>query len=62
MTEEERSRKYYEGQLNDIDFQSHYPPRIKIQGENSTKWMDLNPISAEEIIKKLIKEFNLTIS
>jgi len=61
MTEEERSRHYYEGQLDGIDFHSYYPPRVKFEGENHSKWMDLNPISAEVIVKKLIEEFKLNI-
>jgi hypothetical protein len=55
----ESSRHYYNGQLNSVDFHSEYHPTIKITG---TKWMDLNSVSAEEIVKRLIKEFNLTIS
>jgi hypothetical protein len=59
--EEKSSRRYYESQLSGIDYHSKYPPRIKIQGESETKWMDLNPISAEMVVKKLIEQFNLTI-
>jgi glycerol-3-phosphate dehydrogenase len=59
MTEEESSRHYYNGQLDNVNFHSEYAPTIKITG---TKWMDLNKVSAEEIVKRLIKEFNLTIS
>lgn len=57
--EEKRSRVYYRGQLDIVDYHSEYAPTIKIGG---TKWMNLNPISADEIVKRLIKEFNLKIS
>jgi hypothetical protein len=55
----EGSRHYYNGQLDQVDFHREYHPIIKISG---TKWMDLNEVSAEEIVKRLIKEFNLKIS
>jgi len=62
MTEEELSRQYYESQVKWIDYHSYYPPSIKIRGEKTdTKWMNLNPISAEIIVKKLIEEFKLEI-
>jgi len=63
MNEEEKSsRRYYESQLCGIDYHSQYPPTIKIRGEKGeTKWMDLNKISAEMIVKKLIEQFNLEI-
>lgn len=56
--EKESSRHYYNGQLDNVDFHGEFAATIKISG---TKWMDLNEISAEEIVKRLIKEFNLTI-
>jgi len=67
MTEDEgidviKSRKYYQGQLNGIDYHSQYAPTFKVRGEkNDTKWMDLNKISAEVIVRKLIEEFKLEI-
>jgi len=62
MTDEEISRQYYEREVRWVNFHTTYPPRIKIQGEHTeTKWMDLNPISAEVLVRKLIMEFNLTI-
>jgi hypothetical protein len=54
--------KYYNYQLNKINYHSTYCPIIKIQGgeENqNTKWMDLNKESAMAIINKLKKEFNI---
>jgi hypothetical protein len=56
--EKESSVHYYNGQLDNVIFHGEFPATIKISG---TKWMDLNPISAEEIVKRLIKEFNLEI-
>jgi hypothetical protein len=54
---------YYNDQLDRVDFHTEYRPIIKIKGtDTETKWMDLNPQSAEILVKKLIKEFNLTIS
>lgn len=62
MTEREDSQRYYESQLIGIDFHSEYSPKIKINGDKTdTKWMDLNEVSAEVIVRKLIKEFNLDI-
>jgi hypothetical protein len=53
---------YYNNELNKIDYHTEYRPTIKIRGTNSeTKWMDLNVQSADVLVKKLIKEFNLTI-
>jgi hypothetical protein len=56
--EKESSKHYYNGQLDNVDFHSEYAPTIKITG---TKSMDLNEVSAEEIVKRLIKEFKLEI-
>ena len=56
--EKESSKHYYNGQLDNVDFHSEYAPTIKISG---TKYMDLNEVSAEEIVKRLIKEFKLEI-
>jgi hypothetical protein len=56
------NKKYYESELNKINFHTTYCPIIKIQGgeENqNTKWLDLNKDSAEVIIDKLKKEFNI---
>lgn len=56
-------KNYYIGQVENIDFHSEYPARIKIEGEQTkTKWMDLNQLSAQIIVETLIKEFNLKIS
>jgi len=56
-------KHYYQSQVESIDFHSEYPARIKIEGESTkTKWMDMNEVSAQIIVEKLIKEFNLKIS
>jgi hypothetical protein len=54
-------KRYYEGQIGLIDFHSEYPARVKFEGKNSTKWMDMNETSAEIIVKDLIKQFKLKI-
>lgn len=61
MTEKESSIKYYQGQLNEINYHSQYAPTFKIRGEGETKWMGLNSVSAEILVKKLIEEFKLEI-
>ena len=58
-------KDYYERQIESIDFHSEYPIRIKIEGgtmDQRTKWMDINEISAEIIVKKLIKEFGIKLT
>jgi hypothetical protein len=54
-------KHYYEGQIGLIDFHGEYPARVKFEGKNNTKWMDMNETSAEIIVKNLIKQFKLKI-
>lgn len=57
---DESSKKYYQEQLNQIDFHSEFAPLIKITDEkSSTKWMNLNEVSARILVEKLITEYNL---
>lgn len=51
---------YYEEQLNKIDFKGEYPATVKFSSEkDSAKWLSINKESAEAIINKLKKEFNI---
>ena len=59
--EDEMIKNYYNGQLNQVNYHSTYAPTFKIRGEGETKWMDLTPISAEALVRKLINEFKLEI-
>jgi len=53
---------YYNDQFDRINFHTEYRPIIKIKGiDTETKWMDINAQSAEILVKKLIKEFNIVI-
>lgn len=61
MDEKESSKRYYQGQVDQVTYHNEFPAQIKISSINSTKWMDLNAVSAEVIVKKLIEEFKLEI-
>jgi len=51
---------YYTSQLNKINFHCLYSPTVKFTDEaGSTNFLQLNKESAQAIIKKLKKEFNL---
>jgi len=52
--------RYYNDEVNKIDYRGEYPPTFKIRDEhNETKWLSLNEISAKVLIEKLKKEFNI---
>ena len=52
---------YYKDQLNRIDTKSIYAPTIKVSDSNgiSTKYMDLNDESANELVLWLKENFNV---
>ena len=55
------SYNYYKDQLNRIDTKSEYAPTIKVSGSNgiSTKYMNLNDESANELVLWLKENFNI---
>jgi hypothetical protein len=58
--EKEIAVKYYQSQLDRIETKGKFNPSIKIhngEGGGSTKYMDLNPDSAEVLIKWLTEKF-----
>ena len=56
------SYNYYKNQLNRIDTKSEYAPSIKISSNGiSTKYMDLNDESANELVLWLKENFNIKI-
>lgn len=44
---------YYKRELDRVDTNSESPAKFKFQGNDSTKWLDLNNESAKDLIKWL---------
>lgn len=55
------SERYYKSELNKVSFKTDFAPTIKIRDseEGTTKWLDLNEVSARAIIEKLKEVFNI---
>jgi hypothetical protein len=58
-----KNRNYYKSELDKVDAKSGHPANIKITSPgfgNDTKWLSLNDESANELVKWLKQNYNIT--